>query len=224
MASSAINKYECPGYWGERYAADDSRFEWFVSFASIRPLLGFVRRGSAVLDMGCGTSLFLADLRRDGHRGRLVGVDIVEKAVRALRRETRGLEIEVYCDDVRALRFGASTFDVVVDKGTIDAMICGGAAAVQAACAEVSRVLRVGGRFVVCSHHLVDGMDDWLRPVIDGLTTTTTTTKGDQPVVAWGLDVHALEGGGPTIYIFTKHRASPRGAPSLKMAFHEHAG
>ncbi len=33
----------------------------------------------AVLDSGCGNGAYLAELRRRGHRGRVVGVDLVSR-------------------------------------------------------------------------------------------------------------------------------------------------
>ena len=59
------HRYATRRYWAARYAAVGAGdvFEWFLSFDDLRPLLGFVKRRSAVLDLGCGTSRLLCDMR-----------------------------------------------------------------------------------------------------------------------------------------------------------------
>ena len=63
-------RYAEDAYWRERYAAcaPGETFEWFLTYDSLAPLLSpWLRRGASVLDVGCGSSLLLADLRAAGH-------------------------------------------------------------------------------------------------------------------------------------------------------------
>ena len=138
------HRYATRRYWAARYAAVGAGdvFEWFLSFDDLRPLLGFVKRRSAVLDLGCGTSRLLCDMREAGYAGRLVGVDCAAAALRSVKERSESCHVELVEADATTLApFADATFDVVVDKGTVDALISGDAAAATEACAAAGRVL-----------------------------------------------------------------------------------
>jgi len=50
--------------------------------------------------------------------------------------------------DARALPFPDASFDLVVEKGTVDALAAGSSGDIEKVVAEASRVLRPGGRFI----------------------------------------------------------------------------
>jgi hypothetical protein len=56
--------------------------------------------------------------------------------------------------NVTAMSFPASHFAAVVDKGTLDSLLCGDNATASVAkyYAEVARVLRAGGKFIIISY------------------------------------------------------------------------
>jgi ubiquinone/menaquinone biosynthesis C-methylase UbiE len=56
--------------------------------------------------------------------------------------------------DVRDLKFEDNQFDLVVDKSTIDALLCGEESFINVAIMtkEVQRVLKVGGIYMVISY------------------------------------------------------------------------
>jgi SAM-dependent methyltransferase len=100
--------------------------------------LGLVMAADAVLDVGCGTGTLLARARRDGHRGRLVGLD-PGAGMLAVAREKRA--------DVEWVAAGtyAAEFDLVTMTGhafqelRTDAEVAGTLRTMRAA-------LRPGGR------------------------------------------------------------------------------
>ena len=205
------HRYATQRYWAARYAAVGAGdvFEWFLSFEDLRPLLRFVRRRSAVLDLGCGTSRLLCDMREAGYAGRLVGVDCAAAALRSVKERSEACHVELVEADATTLApFADATFDVVVDKGTVDALISGDAAAATEACAAAGRVLKRGGRFVVVSHRRPDGDDAWLEAVLAGLSEVDA---------AWRVDAHASAG--PAVYVFTKRRSACR---EVELVVHEY--
>ena len=205
------HRYATETYWAARYAAVGAGdvFEWFLNFDDLRPLLGFVKRRSAVLDLGCGTSRLLCDMREAGYAGRLVGVDCAAAALRSVKERSEACDVELVEADATTLApFADATFDVVVDKGTIDALISGDAAAATEACAAAGRVLKRGGRFVVVSHRRPDGDDAWLEAVLTGLSEVDA---------AWRVDAHASAG--PAVYVFTKRRSACR---EVELVVHEY--
>ena len=72
--------------------------------------------------------------------------------------------------DARALEFQGERFDLVVDKGTLDSILCADDAEVAAAKAvsEVARVLVPGGVFVMVSHASPEHREPLLKVPSDG--------------------------------------------------------
>jgi arsenite methyltransferase len=104
--------------------------------------------GEAVLDLGSGsgTDVFCSALQV-GEEGRAVGIDFTdeqaEKANR-LREQGRFAAVEFVEGAIEELPFPAETFDVVISNGVINLSL-----RKDRVFAEVTRVLRRGGRFAV---------------------------------------------------------------------------
>ncbi len=213
--------YGSKEYWDKRYReceaqrAADETTEWLLSYADIQGILAAAMplgRDSRVLDVGCGNSKLLPDLRDNGHRGDLVGIDI--SGISVARSVCAGKDIQVEEVDATTAYtvFGADAFEVVLDKSTIDAMLCDdadGMATVRAYAQQVSGLLCVGGCFFVVSHNHPQGTDggsdddeaqeqaddamgEWLQVIIEGLNTgplpTVATTKNKRRKLREGGD------------------------------------
>jgi ubiquinone/menaquinone biosynthesis C-methylase UbiE len=96
--------------------------------------------GDALLDIGSGTGSFLARLRREGHRGRLVGLDTSPAAIEELVKLG---SIEAVQSDAVRLPFADGEFDVVAARHMLY-HVSDPSAAVR----ESYRVLCPGGWFV----------------------------------------------------------------------------
>eukprot|EP00928_Gymnodinium_smaydae_P032719 TRINITY_DN23626_c0_g1_i2.p1 TRINITY_DN23626_c0_g1~~TRINITY_DN23626_c0_g1_i2.p1 ORF type:complete len:245 (+),score=62.74 TRINITY_DN23626_c0_g1_i2:85-819(+) len=144
--------------WGDAYwlqeLARRPAFEWYgVPWARVRRLLpsssatsvtGSVVAPLRVLHAGCGTSSWPEDMAIDNLD--VVHLDHSAALVEELRRRHPGLRFEVA--DARALPFAAGSFDVVVEKGLLDALLFSGLSAATAAVEELNRVLRPGGTLI----------------------------------------------------------------------------
>ena len=175
--------------------------------------------GWRILEIGCGDRPIVGDLVADAHfhGARAVAIDYAPSVIRKLRRDAR---VEKGCGggqatalsyeqaDARALRYDAGSFDLVLDKGTIDAMMCSDDAGFSNAlqiCAEAARVLKGGGVFVMVSHQNPTGVEgsgflhDSLLPALL-----------EQPAAwSWDISVHFEEApskSGPFVYIVRKTR------------------
>ena len=214
--------YGSKEYWDKRYskceaqrATDDETNEWLLSYADIRGILAAAMplgKDSRVLDVGCGNSKLLPDLRDNGHSGELVGIDI--SGISVARTVCGGKDIQVEEVDATTAYtvFGADAFEVVLDKSTIDAMLCDdtdGMTTVRSYAQQVSGLLCVGGCFFVVSHNHPEGrhrsddeeveqeqtddaLSEWLQVIIDGLNTgpvpTIATTKNKRRKLQGGDD------------------------------------
>ncbi|XP_061270118.1 endothelin-converting enzyme 2 isoform X5 [Bos javanicus] len=148
-------------YWDQRYqgAADSAPYEWFGDFSCFRDLLEpELRPLDRILVLGCGNSALSYELFLGGFPD-VTSVDyssVVVAAMRARYAQVPTLRWETM--DVRALGFPSGSFDVVLEKGTLDALLTGeqdpwtvsseGVHTVDQVLNEVSRVLVPAGRFI----------------------------------------------------------------------------
>lgn len=139
-------------YWDNRYKIDKKPYDWYFEWSRISPLLKkYIKDKSDVLVIGCGNSTMSYDLISDGFKN-VISIDIsavVIKQMQQTYKKQRKLKWQVM--DASALDFFDNSFDIVFDKGTIDAIIChpNGAEKVSQTLKEVFRVLKTNGKFVV---------------------------------------------------------------------------
>ena len=104
--------------------------------------------GQHVLDLGCGGGHLLRDLALSvGSKGRAVGLDPSEPQINAAKELCKELDnVEFSQDSATELSFADDAFDSVASIQVLEYI-----PDVDAALAEVQRVLKAGGRFVSVS-------------------------------------------------------------------------
>ncbi|KAJ7576916.1 S-adenosyl-L-methionine-dependent methyltransferase, partial [Mycena floridula] len=103
----------------------DGSFDWFKSYADIQDLLAqFIpNKGSRILMLGCGNSKLSEQMYDDGYRN-IVNIDYSATCIQQMReRHASRPEMEWHEMDIRELQFEDNSFDVALDKGTMDAMM-----------------------------------------------------------------------------------------------------
>jgi len=107
-----------------------------------------VPKTASILNVGCGTSPFADEMWMDGYQSGITNVDFSEVAINhRVHSETR-LDVHWKVGDARDLKqFDSGEFDVVLDKGCIDAIYLGGTEAkfesdIGAVVAGAGRVLK----------------------------------------------------------------------------------
>ncbi|TFK39915.1 S-adenosyl-L-methionine-dependent methyltransferase [Crucibulum laeve] len=121
-------EYGTKEYWNDRYTqeSDDSAFDWFKSYSELAHLIHDLvpDKSSRILMLGCGNSRLSEEMWEDGYKN-IVNTDysnVVIEQMR-LRHKERRPEMEWHEMDVRNLTFEDNSFDVAIDKGTMDAMM-----------------------------------------------------------------------------------------------------
>ncbi|KAJ4455533.1 putative protein kinase domain protein [Paratrimastix pyriformis] len=148
-----MSHYGKIGYWDERYSEKDTSFEWYFPYSIIRPIFHeYVQPESRILQIGCGNSHVADDLFDDGFH-HISNIDISEVVVEQMRRHNRREGMTYEKMDVRHLTYPSEAFEAVIDKGTVDAIVCGEDKdlAMAELAHEVLRVLTPGGVFICIS-------------------------------------------------------------------------
>ncbi|KAK1426627.1 hypothetical protein QVD17_15304 [Tagetes erecta] len=157
---SACNTYNYGDsvYWDARYINEASAgsFDWYQRYHALRPFVRkYVPTSSRVLMVGCGNAVMSEDMVKDGYES-IMNVDISCVAIEMMRRKYENVpQLEYVQMDVRDMGlFLDDSFDSVIDKGTLDALMCGTDAPISASqmLGEVSRILKPGGVYMLITY------------------------------------------------------------------------
>jgi EEF1A lysine methyltransferase 4 len=182
--------YHSRDYWEETYrASGDAVDDWLQTFDVLRPHIeSAAQPADRVLIIGNGNSP-LGEQMYDAGWHDIVCVDFSPTVTAAMAARAGGRPGLSYREmDVRRLAFDDASFDAVIDKGTLDAIICdpGAEVAVYETCAEVARVLGPRGVFLSISlapprrrlEHLVKPEWGW-QPTLHTVPKTRVVQSDD---------------------------------------------
>jgi ubiquinone/menaquinone biosynthesis C-methylase UbiE len=155
-------------YWEKRYLEQkDSSFDWHEDFESLKGIFTDVIKNfqtEAVLNsvnynfspnilvLGCGNSELSEKLCREMNLKNIFNIDYSSNVIRTMKDRLPSLFWETM--DVKDLKFHNSYFDLIIDKATMDCLLCGDSASLNVAMMlrEVQKVLKTGGIYVLVSH------------------------------------------------------------------------
>lgn len=149
-------------YWEERYKNDEySTFDWLENYSTLKEIisnLNINKETGKILNLGCGNSEFPENMYDDGYHN-IKNIDISHNVINLMipRNKDRP-EMTYEVMDVRDLKYESNSFDLAIDKSTIDALLCGDNAFINVAkmIKEVQRVLKVGGYYMIISYGAPD--------------------------------------------------------------------
>ncbi|KAH9820998.1 S-adenosyl-L-methionine-dependent methyltransferase [Melampsora americana] len=129
MANSGLppdnESYGSAAYWDERYSQEPagSHFDWFQSYSELSDLIHqhVPLPEAKICVLGCGNSTLSQDMYEAGYHS-VVNVDVSQVLVERMRTEHP--KMTWVQADVRELPFESASFDVAIDKGTMDALMC----------------------------------------------------------------------------------------------------
>ena len=144
-------------YWEERYDEQNgTTFDWLEDYESIKPIIDNlgIKKESHILNIGCGNSEFSEKMYDEGYTHNY-NIDICQNVIEFMKtrnKERKGLHFDVM--DASDMAYKDETFDLVIDKSTIDAILCGDHCFMLVAkmLKEISRVLKTGGYYIIISY------------------------------------------------------------------------
>ncbi|KAG1655286.1 hypothetical protein FOA52_007982 [Chlamydomonas sp. UWO 241] len=185
--------YASLAYWESRYKREPDNFDWYQNYVGLRRILdAHVPRDARVLQVGVGTSGLQEDMVCIGGFSSVTNIDISGIAIKKMRQLHAHIsELRYQVADVRDMsEFPGRSFDAVIDKGTLDAIMCGGSSAsnAHAMIEECARVLAPGGVMVVITfgdpisrlaHFLYADFKMWDDIQVYTLSKTSPTRESD---------------------------------------------
>mmetsp|Transcript_28044 Transcript_28044/g.55173 ORF Transcript_28044/g.55173 Transcript_28044/m.55173 type:complete len:193 (+) Transcript_28044:41-619(+) len=182
---------------------EDEPFEWYQSFSGIAHLMNpYLQSAQKVLVAGCGNSKLSEELQTQNQTEMVANIDISGVVIKSMikkYKDTRELTWEVM--DVMKMSFPAGAFNAIVDKGTLDTLLCSDDAETNAeACLmEYSRVLQPGGVALILSYGNYESRKQYLEVPAYGWELQAVKTVGKPSVrlelaeeKSSGEDVHFL--------------------------------
>lgn len=173
-------QYGKSSYWDERYTKDPEPFDWYQRYSGIRDLINqYVKREDQILMSGSGTSRLTEDMFEDGYTS-ITNIDISRVCIEIMAERYKDKPtLQWQQMNICALDFPDETFDVVIAKGTVDAVLCGEGSTANMAklCSEVSRVLKPKGLFFIVSYGVPDNRLNYIEK---------------EDVYSWNVTVHTV--------------------------------
>ncbi|KAL6073733.1 Endothelin-converting enzyme 2 [Balamuthia mandrillaris] len=193
--------YATKEYWEKRYQRSPSElYDWFKTWEVLKPTLcDALGPSDDILHLGCGNSSLSEDMYKEGYK-KITNVDFSSVVIQQMkeRYEATMPEMQWHVMDVLDMSYPDASFDVAIDKGTMDALMCENsetweldpklAEQCHKMCSEVSRVLRSGGRYI----QITFGQPHFRKRVLQ------------RPEYGWTLEVKTIEAFHYFVYIMTK--------------------
>ncbi|OMJ67947.1 hypothetical protein SteCoe_34760 [Stentor coeruleus] len=155
-----LPNYGNPEYWKKLYEEQQGKtYDWLEGYKTLKPIIKtLINPTSKILILGCGNAELSEEMYLDGFHN-IENIDISEAVIQQMASRCHHMpEMKWKIMDVRDLEYPSNFFDIAIDKGTIDALLCGTNSYLSVArmTKEVQRVLKVGGVYMVVSLGVCD--------------------------------------------------------------------
>lgn len=149
-------QYGKASYWEERFTRDPEPFDWYQRWAGLKDVFQvYLKPTDQILNVGCGNSRLSEEMYDDGYHN-ITNIDVTQVVVQAMAEKYADKPGMIYRQmDMRNMQdFPEGFFNVVIDKATMDSILCGEGSThmAQKCLTEISRVLNTNGIFLCVSH------------------------------------------------------------------------
>src|SRR3990167_231962 len=170
--------YSNKEFWNERFL-NEKQNDWYISWEQLKPYLEqlSIPADAPILNVGSGNSSVPFDMWTSGLRN-ITSIDISDTAITTMqkRSDEAGIGCKwVEADATNMKEFTDNTFDVVIDKGTLDALVCDNDDLIPTRMIqEMFRVTKVGGHMFIITHSAPSQRAPLFNKCLEGLTCEIT--------------------------------------------------
>jgi ubiquinone/menaquinone biosynthesis C-methylase UbiE len=138
-------------YWNERFNHTDSNFDWYADWEQLSQyFIPILNQDSNILMVGCGNSKMSNQMYLSNYK-KIINIDISEIVIQKMKKQYPEMDWQEM--DATKMNFEDNYFDCVVDKGTLDAIMCGNDPVPPGnLIKEMYRVTKKGGHFCIITH------------------------------------------------------------------------
>ncbi|XP_027205292.2 eEF1A lysine and N-terminal methyltransferase homolog [Dermatophagoides pteronyssinus] len=168
LLPKATKEFASKEYWDKFFQKRKDSFEWYGSYEEIKTiLLQYLKPNDYFLVIGCGNSTLSVDLFDDGYENN-TSIDIsqvvIDKMISKYKSKGIRSKLQFECMDMMQMRFANESFNIVLDKGTLDAICSDSNIDIDKCFTEISRVLKYFGRYICVSllqEHVLNKLLSW---------------------------------------------------------------
>ncbi|CRK99147.1 CLUMA_CG012476, isoform A [Clunio marinus] len=157
-------------YWNKFFQKrGKSAFDWYGEYPELCGVLSkYIKTIDQILMVGCGNSKLSVDMFDVGYKS-ITNIDISEVVIEQMKKTYRDRgDCKWITMDATSMSFDNDSYSVVLDKGTLDAMMSEESESinemVEKYFSEVTRVLKTMGRYVCVSllqEHIIKSLLDF---------------------------------------------------------------
>ncbi len=148
------NHFQLKEYWDRFFTRRSSAFEWYGDYTNLCHVLHrYIKPHNRILVIGCGNSKLSEGMYDAGFHA-IDNIDISDVVIKkmAAKNKLKRPEMTFAKMDLLQMSYEDSSYDCVIDKGTLDAIFphaeVTNVLRVRRVFQEIERVLKVAGRYV----------------------------------------------------------------------------
>ena len=160
------NNYSDKSYWDNRFSSSDSsNFDWYADWNQLKSHFSFLSESDKILIVGCGNSKLSIQMYEDNFKD-ITNIDISSVVIKQMSEKYPNLKFQEM--DATDMSFYSGTFDCVIDKGTLDAVMCSGQNMPSVnLIREMHRVTKLNKYFCIITYGSPETRLDYFKKVLE---------------------------------------------------------
>jgi ubiquinone/menaquinone biosynthesis C-methylase UbiE len=144
-------------YWDDRYSKRTEPFDWYQVYSGMKDIISpKIQKENKILNIGCGNSRMSEEMYEDGYED-ITNIDFSNKVISQMEERCKSKYPKMIfkiMDVCEMKNFENSSFNTVIDKGTLDSILCSDTPipSSEKMLSEIYRILTPGGNYICISY------------------------------------------------------------------------